>query len=165
MSIYYDKRNNRWCLDINVDGQQLHTSAADTQVLERMRSIIQTNKLPYNKAKRLAEDYKQNKIHSGYIGHQYLCPDLGYRIILAYGNGDGFIHTYYDNLKDAWQDPRIQERLAGVSVQYTDYDTYCRTVDSGKPWTLMGLTILRCKICRRGNIRIVRNQARTMTQS
>lgn len=74
MSIYYVKRYNLWCLDIKVDGQRLQTSAADKQVLERMQSIIQTNKLPYIKAKRLAKDYKQNKIPAGYIGHQYLCP-------------------------------------------------------------------------------------------
>ena len=151
MSIYYVKRYSLWCLDIKVDGRRLQTSAADKQVLERMQFIIQTNKLPYNKAKRLAKDYKQNKISAGYIGHQYLCPDIGYRIISAYSKGDGFIHTYYDNLKDAWRDPRIQERISVAGVQYADYETYCQTVDSGKLWTLMGMTILHCKINKKRN--------------
>ena len=159
MSIYYVKRYSLWCLDIKVDGRRLQTSAADKQVLERMQSIIQSNKLPYNKAKRLAKDYKQNKIPAGYIGHQYLFPGIGYRIILAYSNGDGFIHTYYDNPKDAWRDTRIQERIAVAGVQYADYDAYCLTVESGRPWTLMGMTILHCKISKRGNISVVKNKA------
>lgn len=156
MSIYYDNRSHKWCMDIRIGVKRLQVHNREQQPLLRMETIIRNNHLPYDRAKRLAVDFNADKIPAGYIGHKYLCPDTGYRLLIAYTNGDGFISKYYPTAAEAWQDPRIQSRIATTGVQYADYDTYIRTVDSGKPWTLMGLAILHCRITVRGNLRIVK---------
>lgn len=146
-------------MDLRLRDKRLQTSAVDKYVLERMQYIIKANSLSYDKAKTLASDYKVGKIPAGYIGHKYLNPAPGYRIISAYSKGNGFIHTYYATAEDAWNDPRIQSNIAAVGIQYADYDTYFHTVKCGRPWTIMGLTILQCKISTHGNIRIIKNEA------
>jgi len=134
-------------------------TGSDRQALLRMRSIICSNNLSYIKAKLLASDYKAGKIPPGYIGHKYLCHDIGYRIITAYGNGDGFICGYYTTPKDAWQDPRIQSRIKEAGVQqYGDYTKSLATVDAGRPWQICIYTILRCHITVRGNILAVKKK-------
>lgn len=121
-----------------------------------MQKIIRNNHLPYDNAKRLAVDFNAGKIPPGYIGHQYFCPEVGYRLITSYTNGDGFISNYYPTAIEAWEDSRIQSRIATAGVPYTDYDTYVNMVNGGHPWTLMGLTILRCRITVRGNLLAVK---------
>jgi hypothetical protein len=145
-------------MDIKVNDKRLQVHSPERQPLVRMQTIIRNNQLTYHKAKKLASDYQQGLIPAaGYIGHKYLPREIGYRIISAYGGGDGFINTHYPTAAEAWQDPRIQSRIAIAGVQYADYDSYLNTVDSGRPWSLLGLTILHCRITVHGNILIVKN--------
>ncbi len=156
MSVYYDKRSHNWCMDIRFANKRIQIHSPEQQLLVRMQSIIKTNKLTYDMSKKLATDYRHGLIPAGYIGHKYLPKEIGYRIISSYGGGDGFICTCYPTALEAWKDSRIQSRIATAGVQYADYDTYLHTVDGGHPWTLLGLTILRCRITVRGNLSAVK---------
>ncbi len=156
MSVYYDKRSRNWCMDIRFGNKSLQIHSSEQQLLLRMQSIIKNNRLTYDMSKKLVTDYKHGLIPAGYIGHKYLPQEIGYRIISSYGNGDGFICRCHLTALEAWKDPRIQSHITIVGGTYADYDTYLHTVNVGHPWTIMGLTILRCRITVRGNLLAVK---------
>lgn len=112
--------------------------------------------MPYDTAKGLAQAYKRGEI-TGYVGHKYLYSGVAYRLIFCYKNGDGFICKFFNTPEEAWQDRRIQERLANlVDPQVYDYDSYLKEIESKGRWTLSGMTILHSSITRKGNILPVR---------
>jgi hypothetical protein len=143
-------------MDIRISDKRLQTHSPEEKLLVRMKSIIKNNRLTYDISKKLTTDYRHGLIPAGYIGHKYLPKEIGYRIISSYGNGDGFICRCYPTALEAWNDLRIQSYITTAGVQYADYDTYLHTVDGGHPWTLMGLTILHCRITVRGKLLAVK---------
>lgn len=151
-SIYYYKRRKRWCLEIKIEGRKLFTSCKDRQPLERMCTIIKNNQMPYSMVKNLMTDFRAKNI-THYVGHKYLYPGLGYRIILGYSNFDGFICSFYNMPTEAYNDWRIQSRIAKLGfIQGYDCVNCLNSLETKGIWSISCLTILYCKISKKGNI-------------